>query len=182
MSAPSAASSVASAAATAHRAYVLSLYRELLALLKRLPDPSEAAARREEARRAVRERATACAPDSADAQQHAKELAARVSFLRITAPRPPGAPLGPARGSAGAAGGGGGGGDSGKTTYVLREGRLVPVGGGEEAAADDDGAAAATKGRRVADGSISREEAFRRNAEHYKRFTGKEWRRNSLFF
>jgi hypothetical protein len=68
---------------------------------------------------------------------------------------------------------------------VLREGRLVPVGGGEGEGGeggDDGNNRAATKGRRVADGSISREEAFRRNAEHYKRFTGKEWRRNSLFF
>jgi hypothetical protein len=163
--------SVQAAAAAAHRAYVLSLYRELLALVRRLPD---AAAKRTEARSTLRERAATCAPDSAEAQAHARELAARVSFLRITAPRPPGAPLGPARG----AGAGGGG----KTTYVMREGRLVAVGGGGEGGGGAGDEAAATKGRRAADGSIGREEAFRKNAEHYKRFTGKEWRRNSLFF
>jgi hypothetical protein len=167
---------VQAATALAHRAYVLSLYRELLVLLRRLPDQTEAAARRGEARRALRERARACAADSAEAQAHARELAARVSFLRITAPRPPGAPLGPARGGDSSSSGG-------KTTYVMREGRLVPVsGGGGEGDDDETAATPATKGRRAADGTISREEAFRRNAEHYKRFTGKEWRRNSLFF
>jgi hypothetical protein len=71
-------------------AQVFSYYRQLLRLTARLP-ADKAAAARSEARATIRERSGET--DEARAQQHLKELAARVSFLRMTTPRPAGEPL-----------------------------------------------------------------------------------------
>ncbi|KAF6263867.1 hypothetical protein COO60DRAFT_1487548 [Scenedesmus sp. NREL 46B-D3] len=53
-------------------------------------------------------------------------------------------------------------------SFVLRDGQLVK-GSGQD------------KGSRVADGSISKEEAQRKNREHYKRFYGKSMAKEMFF-
>lgn len=108
-----AAAAAADALLQQHRAQVLSRYRELLRLIRRLSEPERAAAAAREAR------------DTMRAQQHLtdpqarldalKQLASRIGFLRITTPRPPGEGL---------SGGGG--------TFVLRDGRLVPGAGADK--------------------------------------------------
>lgn len=76
------------------RAQVLSHYRQLIRLIRRLP-ADKAAAAQEEARAAMRERSGE--RDPLRAHDHLKELAARVSFLRMTTPRPAGEPVGSGR-------------------------------------------------------------------------------------
>lgn len=129
-----------------HRHQVFSRYRELLRVIKRLPGEKAAAARRE-AQQTVRQRRDETDPEAQ--LRYLKELVARISFLRITTPRPAGEPIG-------------GG------SYVMRDGELVQ-GAGEE------------KGARVTDGSISMDEAKRRNKEHYKRFFGKPMPKEMFF-
>lgn len=74
-----------------HRAFVRSSYRQLLRLARRLP-ADKAAAARSEAAATLRERRSEADPELS--LRHAKELAARVSFLRMTTPRPAGEPIG----------------------------------------------------------------------------------------
>jgi hypothetical protein len=76
------------------RAQVLAYYRQFLRLSRRLP-PDKAAAAAGEVRAAIRARAGE--RDPVKALDGAKELAARVAFLRMTTPRPPGEPLGSGR-------------------------------------------------------------------------------------
>lgn len=92
-----------------HRQQVITRYRELLRLIRRLPE-QKAAAARAEAATAVRQHRDEADPEAQ--LRYLKDLVARISFLRITTPRRPGEPLG-------------GG------TYVLRDGELVE-GAGEE--------------------------------------------------
>lgn len=75
---------------TAQRLQVLSRYRELLKLLKRLPGDKSVTAL-QEARQTIRSRRDETNPQQA--LEYAKELAARISFLKITTPRRPGEPL-----------------------------------------------------------------------------------------
>lgn len=92
-----------------HKQQVLSRYRELMRLIQRMPEQKAAAARLE-AQQTLRQH-----KDEADPElrlNYLKDLAARISFLRITTPRRPGEPLG-------------GG------TYVMRDGELVQ-GAGED--------------------------------------------------
>ena len=140
------AAALAAEAAAHHRATVLSYYRQLLRLTARL-DPEKGAAARNEARDTLRARRGEADPVAA--QQHAKELAARVSFLRMTTPRPAGEPLGGGR-------------------FVFRNGEWKE-GEGE------------SKGERVADGSMSMDEAKRRNAADYRRFYGKPLPKKMFF-
>lgn len=72
-------------------ASVISYYRQLLRLTRRLPAEQSAAARAE-AGATLRARRGEADPERALA--HAKELAARVAFLRMTTPRPAGEPIG----------------------------------------------------------------------------------------
>jgi hypothetical protein len=78
------------AAAPHQRPLVLSLYRQFLRLARRLP-PERATAAAGEARATLRARAGETDPQKA--LDGARELAARVAFLRMTTPRPPGEPL-----------------------------------------------------------------------------------------
>lgn len=87
----------------AHRAQVLSRYRELLRLIERLP-AEKAATARSEAQQTIRDRRKESDPEAQ--LHHLKELVAKISFLRITTPRPVGEKL-----------------DAG--SYVLRDGQLV---------------------------------------------------------
>lgn len=92
-----------------HKAQVLSRYKELLKLIQRLP-AEQAAVARSEAQQTIRQRRQET--DREAQLQHLKELVARISFLRITTPRPVGEKL-----------------EAG--SYVLREGELVK-GAGED--------------------------------------------------
>eukprot|EP00878_Enallax_costatus_P024100 GHUV01025692.1.p1 GENE.GHUV01025692.1~~GHUV01025692.1.p1 ORF type:complete len:127 (+),score=7.17 GHUV01025692.1:211-591(+) len=92
-----------------HKAQVLSRYRELLRLIHRLPS-DKATAAKAEAQQTIRQRQTETDPEAQ--LQYLKELVARISFLRITTPRPVGEKL-----------------EGG--SYVLRDGSLVK-GSGEE--------------------------------------------------
>lgn len=92
-----------------HKQQVLTRYRELLRLIKRMPE-QKAAAARSEAQQTVRQNKNAADPESQ--LRYLKELVARISFLRITTPRRPGETLG-------------------SGTYVLRDGQLVE-GAGED--------------------------------------------------
>lgn len=69
---------------------VLSYYRQLLRLIGRLP-LAQATAARDEAHRTIRARSNEADPEQA--LKHVKELAAKISFLRMTTPRPPGEPV-----------------------------------------------------------------------------------------
>lgn len=89
---------------TGQRHQVLCAYRQLLRLIRAQPDRQRAAQGLREARETVRARCGEANPEEALA--HYKELAARISFLRITTPRQPGTPLG-------------------ASTYVWRDGQLV---------------------------------------------------------
>lgn len=71
-------------------AYVLSKYRELLRLIQRLPS-ADVPKSLSQARSTIRERRHE--QDPTKVLEYQKELAARISFLRITAPRQPGTPL-----------------------------------------------------------------------------------------
>lgn len=93
----------------AHKAQVLSRYKELLRLIYRLP-AEKAAVAKAEAQQTIRQRRGETDPEAQ--LQHLKELVARISFLRITTPRPVGEKL-----------------EAG--SYVLREGQLVK-GAGED--------------------------------------------------
>lgn len=75
---------MAAQAAAAHRAAVLSAYRELLALVKRLPEAQRSSAWTE-ARQAMRQHAGEA--DEGKQQDLFKQLAARISFLRTVTPR-----------------------------------------------------------------------------------------------
>lgn len=88
-----------------HRAQVLRAYRELLGLVRRLPEAQRASALAE-ARQSMRQHA---AETSEERQQELfKQLAAKISFLRVVTPRRPG--------EVSAIGSG---------HYVLRDGKLV---------------------------------------------------------
>jgi len=200
-----------------HRAQVLARYRELLQLIKRLP-PESAASALAEAQQTIRQRSTVADPETQ--LLHLKELVAKISFLRITTPRPVGERI-----RAG--------------TFVLRGGELVP-GTGEEKGSRSASQCCPVPGHtpdvhmidqlaacspssanplhgieigerqqhmqivhlfvvllakfeimigyrcmcavcRVADGSISMDEAQRLNRDHYKRFFGKD-RPKDMFF
>jgi hypothetical protein len=69
------------------RLQVLGRYRELLRLLQRLPDRQKLGAF-EEARSTIRQRKDESNPHKA--LEYQKELVARISFLKITTPRPVG--------------------------------------------------------------------------------------------
>ena len=73
--------------ASQHSKKVLAAYRELLGLVKRLPADQRAAAWAE-ARQALRQHAGEA--DQARQQDLFKQLAARISFLRVVTPRRPG--------------------------------------------------------------------------------------------
>lgn len=77
---------MAAQAAAQHRAAVLSAYRELLALVKRLPEAQRGAAWAE-ARQTMRQHAGEA--DQGRQQDLFKQLAARISFLRTVTPRAP---------------------------------------------------------------------------------------------
>eukprot|EP00879_Flechtneria_rotunda_P024661 GHRR01026162.1.p1 GENE.GHRR01026162.1~~GHRR01026162.1.p1 ORF type:complete len:128 (+),score=26.20 GHRR01026162.1:379-762(+) len=85
------------------KAQVLSRYKELLRLIQRLPF-DKAVAAKAEAQQTIRQRRAETSPDTN--LLYLKELAARISFLRMTTPRRAGEPL-----------------DSGR--YILRDGELV---------------------------------------------------------
>lgn len=93
----------------AHKSHVLSRYRELLRLVQRLP-ADKAGAAKAEAQQTIRQRQAETDPQAR--LQHVKELVAKISFLRITTPRPVGEKL-----------------EAG--SYLLRQGQLVK-GTGEE--------------------------------------------------
>lgn len=93
----------------AHKSQVLSRYRELLRLIKRLP-AGKAAAAKSVAQQTIRLRQQETDPEAQ--LQYLKELAAKVGFLRISTPRPLGEPL-----------------EAG--SYILRDGQLVK-GSGEQ--------------------------------------------------
>lgn len=95
-----------------HRVQVLRAYRELLGLIKRLPE-AQRAAQWAEARQALRRHAGEA--DQALRLDLFKQLAARISFLRVITPRRPGEAS-----------------SLGQAHYVLREGQLVE-GSGETA-------------------------------------------------
>ncbi len=97
---------------SSQRAQILGLYRELLRLISRQP-PERAAAAREEARSTLRARKAETNPEQL--HLYHKELASRVSFLRITTPRTPGQALQGGR-------------------YVLRDGELVEGAGADKGA------------------------------------------------
>ncbi|KAL4431057.1 hypothetical protein ABPG75_006313 [Micractinium tetrahymenae] len=125
-----------------HRNQVLRAYRELLSLIRRLPESKRASAW-QEARQTVRQHAGEA--DEARQQDLFKQLAAKISFLRVVTPRRPGEVS-----------------SIGAGHYVLRDGRLVEGTG-------------ATAGARVADGTISMEEARQRHHQLLKRqFFGRE--------
>ncbi len=102
------------------RTIVLSRYRELLRLIKLQP-PNIARQGLQEARQTLHSRRDEADPEVA--LSHLKELVARISFLKITTPRHPTAPLG-------------GG------TFVLRDGELV------ESRGEDKGTRCVHVGRR----------------------------------
>jgi hypothetical protein len=77
-----------------HSARVLAHYRQLLRLIRRLP-ADKALVAEAEARTTIRARSGERDPEQA--LHHLKELAARISFLRMTTPRPPGEPVGSGR-------------------------------------------------------------------------------------
>lgn len=177
------------AAVSQQRAAVLSRYRELLRLLKRLPVDRSADTRKEVAS-AIRARAAETHPEAV--LSGLRELAARISFLRISTPRRAGEPLG-------------GG------SFVLRGGKLVEGGGeakgarcGQQQAASRTTTAcprvhcsplplcavsfsrnqawlALSPARSVADGAISVNDAQQRNREHFKRFYGRNKPKDMLF-
>lgn len=89
---------------SAHRAQVLSRYKELLRLVGRLPEQKREQALRE-ARDTVRSRQAEGDPQRQ--LDHLRELVSRIGYLRITTPREPG--------EAGSKSG----------VYVVRDGRLV---------------------------------------------------------
>lgn len=125
-----------------HGTQVLRAYKELLSLIKRLPDTRRSAAW-SEARHTMRQHAGE--QDAARQQEFFKQLVAKISFLRIATPRQAGELS-----------------SIGSGHYVLREGKLVE-GSGE------------TAGARVADGTISMDEARQRHAQLRKRqFFGRE--------
>lgn len=91
--------------AAQHRNLVLRAYRELLSLIKRLPESQKSQAW-QEARQTLRQHAGEA--DQARQQDLFKQLAAKISYLRVVTPRRPG--------EVSAIGVG---------HYVLRDGRLV---------------------------------------------------------
>lgn len=92
-----------------HTQHVLSRYRELLRIIRRLPE-EKAAAARAEAQQTMRQHMAETDPELQ--LKYVKDLVARISFLRITTPRKAGETIG-------------GG------SYVLRNGELVQ-GAGED--------------------------------------------------
>ncbi|PRW58567.1 LYR motif-containing [Chlorella sorokiniana] len=119
-----------------HRSQVLRAYRELLGLVRRLPEGQRASALAE-ARQAMRQHAAEPAEDRQ--QELFKQLVAKVSFLRVVTPRLPGEVS-----------------SIGTGHYVMRDGKLVE-GAGRSA------------GARVADGTISMDEARQRHQQLLQR-------------
>lgn len=68
-----------------HRANVLRAYRELLGLIRRLPDAAQRQQSWREAREAVRRHAGE--PNPVAASDYLKEMVTRISFLRVVTPR-----------------------------------------------------------------------------------------------
>lgn len=93
-----------SATAAGARSQVLGRYRELLQLIRRLPEPKQGAAL-QEARTTVRARAGEGDPQKA--LDHLRELVSKIGFLRATTPKRPGEV---SRGSG---------------NYIMRDGKLV---------------------------------------------------------
>lgn len=122
--------------AAQHRNQVLRAYRELLSLIKRMPESQRSQAW-QEARQTMRQHAGEA--DGARQLDLFKQLAAKISFLRVVTPRKPGEVSAIGTGH-----------------YVLRDGKLVEGSG-------------ATAGKRVADGTISMEEARQRHHQLLKR-------------
>eukprot|EP00878_Enallax_costatus_P006456 GHUV01006768.1.p1 GENE.GHUV01006768.1~~GHUV01006768.1.p1 ORF type:complete len:133 (+),score=26.11 GHUV01006768.1:211-609(+) len=110
-----------------HKAQVLSRYRELLRLIHRLPS-DKATAAKAEAQQTIRQRQTETDPEAQ--LQYLKELVARISFLRITTPRPVGEKL-----------------EGG--SYVLRDGSLVKGSGEEKGTRVTDGSMSMDEAKRV---------------------------------
>jgi hypothetical protein len=88
---------------------LLPAVRQVLRLIRSLPDAKQRAAALGEARAALRARAAES--DPAKVLEYRKELHAKLGYLRIVAPRAPGSV---ASGS-----------DSGTATYVFRDGEFV---------------------------------------------------------
>ena len=101
-------------AGSQHGAPVLRAYRELLGLIKRLPEAQRSSAWAE-ARQTMRQHAAEA--DGAKQQDLFKQLVAKISFLRVVTPRRAGEVS-----------------SIGAGHYVLREGKLVE-GSGESAGA-----------------------------------------------
>ena len=102
------------AAHSAHSTAVLRAYRELLGLVRRLPESQRSSAW-QKARQTLRQHAGEA--DEARQQELFKQLAARISFLRAVTPKQPGEVS-----------------SIGAGHYVLRDGKLVE-GSGETAGA-----------------------------------------------
>eukprot|EP00879_Flechtneria_rotunda_P014355 GHRR01014995.1.p1 GENE.GHRR01014995.1~~GHRR01014995.1.p1 ORF type:complete len:133 (+),score=23.06 GHRR01014995.1:379-777(+) len=109
------------------KAQVLSRYKELLRLIQRLPF-DKAVAAKAEAQQTIRQRRAETSPDTN--LLYLKELAARISFLRMTTPRRAGEPL-----------------DSGR--YILRDGELVKSTGESKGARVADGAISVDEAHRM---------------------------------
>lgn len=107
-------------AEAAGRRYAASVYREVRRLLRRLPpgDGRRAAGEASAAAAARRWAAAAAAGEEEQRLAEVKALVGQLGFLRTVTPKRPGDGAGPAN-------------PGGTTTFVLREGRLVP-GHGEE--------------------------------------------------
>ena len=116
--------------------------RELMRRIRLLPAEQRASAK-DEAMQSLRSRSKETDPQKL--LEHRKELTMKLSFLKAITPKTLLCDQAPTIG----------------TTYVLRNGELVP-GSGE------------MRGGRVADGILSSEEAFSRNARDFKRLYGAE--------
>lgn len=121
---------------SAHAASVRSAYRELLRLISRLP-ASQAAQQLQEARAAMR--AHQLEADPGKQQDLFKQLAAKISFLRVITPRRPGqvSAIGTGR-------------------FVLRDGKLVE-GGAAAAARVADGKISMEEARQRHDALLQRQ-------------------------
>jgi hypothetical protein len=91
---------------------LLPAIRQVFRLIRSLPDAQRRAAGLEEARAALRSRAREA--DPARVLEYRKELHAKLGYLRIVAPRAPGAVSS----------------DTGTATYVFRDGQFVEGRGG----------------------------------------------------
>jgi len=102
-----------------HRLRVLSRYKELLCLIKRLPEEKKASAFAE-ARSTIRSRTSEADPQKK--LDHFKELVSKIGYLRVVTPKQPGEVA-----------------RTGIGKYVLRDGKLVEGSGDAKGARVADG-------------------------------------------